>query len=145
MDAHLVLRSSTPHTPPALEGNVLINRLVGAQMHFVPLGPYVSTLRPAMEELAQSLQQEGRRPYLIPVGGSNVLGLWGYMDAWARWIQDGVLVRLCVCASRFRRMSHESVQSAFSDVVLACGSGGTAAGIAIANYLCGGTCKVQRR
>lgn len=26
------------------------------------------------------LEQEGRKPYQIPVGGSNALGTWGYLN-----------------------------------------------------------------
>lgn len=33
--------------------------------------------------LARQLREQGRRPYVIPVGGSNALGCWGYMTAFA--------------------------------------------------------------
>ena len=32
-------------------------------------------------QLAAQLQAEGSSPYVIPVGGSNALGCWGYMMA----------------------------------------------------------------
>jgi 1-aminocyclopropane-1-carboxylate deaminase/D-cysteine desulfhydrase-like pyridoxal-dependent ACC family enzyme len=31
--------------------------------------------------LSQQLQQQGLRPYYIPVGGSSALGCWGYLNA----------------------------------------------------------------
>jgi 1-aminocyclopropane-1-carboxylate deaminase/D-cysteine desulfhydrase-like pyridoxal-dependent ACC family enzyme len=31
--------------------------------------------------LTQQLQQQGLKPYYIPVGGSSALGCWGYLNA----------------------------------------------------------------
>ena len=33
-----------------------------------------------MEGLQYELQGNGQHPYIIPVGGSNVTGLWGYIE-----------------------------------------------------------------
>jgi hypothetical protein len=33
------------------------------------------------EQLSRQLTEAGRKPYVIPVGGSNSLGMWGYMEA----------------------------------------------------------------
>lgn len=33
------------------------------------------------QRLVERLRAAGRRPYLIPVGGSNGLGSWGYLEA----------------------------------------------------------------
>lgn len=32
-----------------------------------------------MEEVAEQLREEGRHPYIIPVGGSNAVGDLGYV------------------------------------------------------------------
>ena len=32
-----------------------------------------------LEQCYDNLVKEGRRPYVIPVGGSNSLGTWGYL------------------------------------------------------------------
>lgn len=32
--------------------------------------------------LLEKLQSEGKKPYLIPVGGSSGVGSWGYLQAW---------------------------------------------------------------
>lgn len=32
-------------------------------------------------KLAAELQEQGKKPYVVPVGGSNSLGTWGYMMA----------------------------------------------------------------
>ena len=56
--------------------------------------------------------------YPIPVGGSNRLGTWGYVQKWDEWVKDGLL---------------QTTRNIFVPV----GSGGTAAGLIIGNYLTG--------
>ena len=34
-----------------------------------------------LKKLSDQLSSQGRRPYSIPVGGSNALGCWGYLEA----------------------------------------------------------------
>src|SRR5256714_2165364 len=63
--------------PPVdeVQGNLLLDRLLGATWSF-------SSDRPASErmaELAEELRAAGRRPYVIPGGGSNGLGALGYV------------------------------------------------------------------
>jgi D-cysteine desulfhydrase len=64
---------------------------------------------------AQQLRDEGRRPYVIPVGGSNALGALGYVRAGLELDQQ------------IRAAGLD-----FSAVVLASGSAGTHAGLALA-------------
>ena len=72
MDAHFVLNGE----PIAeVQGNLLLERLMGATWEF-------SRTRPATErmaEVAEEMRAEGRRPYVIPGGGSNGLGALGYV------------------------------------------------------------------
>lgn len=35
------------------------------------------------QQLERKLRAEGRNPVVIPVGGSNSLGTWGYLEAMA--------------------------------------------------------------
>jgi L-cysteate sulfo-lyase len=58
-------------------GNVLLDRLMGAGMRTVPAD---TDMNAAMAELAAQLTAEGRRPYVIPGGGSNSTGALGYVD-----------------------------------------------------------------
>jgi L-cysteate sulfo-lyase len=70
----LVLRGEAR---PRLEGNLLLDRLVGAHH-------YWSGDRPpseVMAEVVDELRAMGRRPYVIPLGGSNVMGATGYVKA----------------------------------------------------------------
>jgi D-cysteine desulfhydrase len=71
-----------------------------------------------MESAALELAREGKRPYVIPEGGSNGLGALGYVDAMAE----------------LRKQLDAGLgggKTAFEEIVVACGLGGTAAGIAL--------------
>lgn len=70
----LVLRGLPPahHT-----GNLLLNDLLGAHLYWAG-----DRHRPdVMAEVAEELRAMGRKPYLIPLGGSNVMGATGYVLA----------------------------------------------------------------
>ncbi|GGX98417.1 D-cysteine desulfhydrase [Streptomyces anandii] len=60
-----------------LSGNVLLDELLGAEV--VDRVPAGTDMQEAMELLADELRAEGRRPYVIPGGGSNPLGAVGYV------------------------------------------------------------------
>ncbi|HEU5314859.1 MAG TPA: pyridoxal-phosphate dependent enzyme, partial [Chloroflexota bacterium] len=70
LEPYLVLRSLTA---PEQQGNLLLDRLLGAHVQIEPETRSVD-LYPAAERLAESLRAQGRRPYFIPVGGSVPLG-----------------------------------------------------------------------
>jgi D-cysteine desulfhydrase family pyridoxal phosphate-dependent enzyme len=70
---------------PVRQGNLLLDELLDADVHFVPPGPEPIGPNPHEEAcvarvLAQ-LAQEGQRPYFIVGGASNPLGVLGYVDA----------------------------------------------------------------
>ena len=58
-------------------GNVLLNRLMGATMRFVPGG---TDMVAELEASAEAVRQRGGKPYVIPGGGSNPVGALGYVD-----------------------------------------------------------------
>ncbi|WP_019210331.1 D-cysteine desulfhydrase [Yersinia massiliensis] len=66
-----------------------------------------------LAEVATRLEAQGFRPYVVPVGGSNALGALGYVQ----------------CALEIADQSAGNV--AFSTVVVASGSAGTHAGLAV--------------
>jgi D-cysteine desulfhydrase family pyridoxal phosphate-dependent enzyme len=76
----------TTDPDPPNQGNLLLDRLFGATIHFVP-PPVDPTLATSDEEEAKvaevmgSLSARGERPYLIPVGGSSGVGVLGYFSA----------------------------------------------------------------
>jgi len=58
-------------------GNVLLDRLFGARLRFVPGG---SDMAMELERTAQEVRARGGKPYVIPGGGSNAIGALGYVD-----------------------------------------------------------------
>lgn len=58
-------------------GNVLLDEILGARI--VDRLPAGTDMQAAMEERADRLRGEGRRPYVIPGGGSNPTGALGYV------------------------------------------------------------------
>lgn len=97
-----------------LVGNLLLDRLCGAEVRRITAEQY-SRRDAILTGAAIRYQSAGERPYVVPEGGSNGLGALGYVDAMAE-----VKAQL-------------DAQGAppFDVVVLACGSGGTAAGVAL--------------
>jgi len=74
MDCHLVLGGHEPETP---NGNLLLDQLLGARIH------WSGDLRKGerIPELYEQLRRAGRRPYAVPYGGSNVIGAVGLVRA----------------------------------------------------------------
>jgi D-cysteine desulfhydrase len=114
----LLLRVEDPaRTPLPREGNVLLDRLAGADVRLVSREQYAARTS-VMEGVAEELRAQGRRPYVVPEGGSNGLGSLGYV----------------ACMAEVREQMHAGQaggQAPFDVVVHACGSGGTAAGVAL--------------
>ncbi len=58
-------------------GNVFLDHLFGANIHHFDKG---ADMNAAMENKAASLSASGKRPYIIPGGGSNKIGALGYVN-----------------------------------------------------------------
>ena len=58
--------------------NVLLNQLHGST---ISKRPADTDMDAAMETLAQELLDDGKKPYIIPGGGSNEIGALGYVNA----------------------------------------------------------------
>ncbi|XP_057461849.1 putative D-cysteine desulfhydrase 1, mitochondrial [Actinidia eriantha] len=123
LDCYLILRTSKvlADKDPGLTGNLLVERLVGAHIDLVSKEEYAKIGSLALTSLLkEKLINEGRKPYVIPVGGSNSLGTWGYIEA-IREIEQ--------------QLQTGNGKAGFDDIVVACGSGGTIAGLAIGSRL----------
>jgi len=106
-------------------GNMLLDNLSGADIRVVPRSRYVSNLDALFAELESECVQRGRRAYCIPTGGSNDLGVWGYLDASRELAAD---------------VARENFQP--DAIVCATGSGGTLAGLALGSALFGLSARV---
>ncbi len=69
-------RVATPSDAYLNSGNVLLDRIFGANLRSVDKG---TDMDAAMEEVAEELRGQGRTPYIIPGGASNRIGALGYV------------------------------------------------------------------
>ena len=79
LDCHILLEDRTGSNDGSyiLSGNVLLDRLHGAPVSKRPGG---ADMNAEMEDLAEGLLQKGKKPYIIPGGGSNAIGALGYVN-----------------------------------------------------------------
>ena len=85
----LVLTSSS--ADPAVAGNLLLDKLYGAEIRLVPaLDPMfaVGNDEPVVAEVVAEEQAAGRTPYVIPVGGSSGIGVFGYVSGSAELVDQ---------------------------------------------------------
>ena len=84
MDVHIQLEERVDDADALYRasGNVLLDRLLGATMHSFPAGGDEAAADAALDRLARSLADEGRKPYVIHLGpGHPPLGGLGYVLA----------------------------------------------------------------
>ena len=123
MEPHLVLRTADPGRPPPATGNILLDRVAGARIRWITMADWARR-EELMAEMAEELARAGRRPCIIPEGGSSALGAWGYLRAVVEEL-DPALDAL------------PAPPAGPTTVVYACGSGGTGAGLILGAALCG--------
>jgi L-cysteate sulfo-lyase len=80
MESHILLEDRTGYHDEAYahNGNVLLDQLHGAT---ISIRPADSDMNAEMENLALQLRDDGKKPYVIPGGGSNETGALGYVNA----------------------------------------------------------------
>ena len=122
LEVRLLLRTRDPANPPALEGNILLDRLVGAEIVWLTFAQYARRAEILAAE-AESLRNSGRTPYVIPEGGSNAMGAWGYVRAVEELAFD--------LATLPETGNHPTT------IIHATGSGGTTAGLILGVKLMG--------
>jgi len=114
LETHLVLFGDGP---PQLDGNLFLNRLVNAKIKYIPSEQYPQ-IDLIMSQISSGLKASGRKPYIIPEGASNELGVWGYIKA-------GMEIKRQLDPMKLR----------IEKIVTAVGSGGTYAGLWISSRL----------
>lgn len=76
----LALRTSDGRPPARLEGNLLLDRLAGAETRFLTPEDYARR-DDVLATIAEELRSLGRTPWVIPEGASDALGMWGFVTA----------------------------------------------------------------
>ena len=111
LSVHLLLRGE-----PCGEdsGNLLLDRLAGATLSCYPARQYVSEIDALFQQWVDHYAGMGRRALAVPTGGSDGIGLWGYLAA---------------CEEL--RSDFEAAAIETAPRVTASGSGGTQAGLTL--------------
>jgi len=116
LKCHLILRQDPlPAGSTELhDGNLLLDELAGAKIDVYPAKGFGAGLRMRMQAVADRYSTAGVRPYLIPVGASDGIGIWGYIAA-------------------AEELKNDFKRAAINSAVIACasGSGGTQAGLIV--------------
>lgn len=63
------------------EGNLLLDVLFGAEIRYLVNDDANDHLTTAMNKWAEELSNKGRKPFILPIGGSSGLGALGYVKA----------------------------------------------------------------
>jgi len=109
VECHLVLKGKEPRS---MEGNFFLSKLFGAKVKFISVKDYEENVDDIMRNMAGKIRAQGKKTYIIPEGGSDPLGVWGYIKAFQEI-----------------KMQAESANLKFDTIVTAVGSGGTFAGL----------------
>lgn len=111
LKCQLVLEERVAHSyHETANGNNYLYHLLGVDgIRVVPGG---SNMLEELDKLAEELRAQGRRPYIIPGGGSNAIGELGYVS----------------CAQEILAQAFDKGIS-FDRIICASGSGGTHAGL----------------
>ena len=118
---HLVLREGAA----SQGGNLLLDRIAGADICTYPPPVYGPKLPALLEEWRQHYEALGERSMVVPTGASDGIGIWGYalaaQELLADFNREGIAPKYVVCAT---------------------GSGGTQAGLALGFAMAGAAVEV---
>ena len=81
--------------PERFAGNTLLDRLLGAEIEFIPSR---SERVAASEAVLERLGRQGRRPYFVPLGASTPVGALGFVSAVGEMVEQGVVPDVIVHA-----------------------------------------------
>ena len=125
LKVHLILRGELQTSSDEVDGNLLLDQLLGAHLSTYSAAEYSASLPQLFRQWQAHYQALGAKPFLIPTGASDGIGAWGYIKACQELALDfkahGIKPKYIVCAT---------------------GSGGTQAGLTVGGHLWGLGCKV---
>jgi D-cysteine desulfhydrase len=109
LECHLVLGGDEPETA---NGNLLLDNLLGSTIHWAGDNRKGEDI-PAVYS---QLKAQGRKPYVVPYGGSNELGAYAFIRA-------------------MEELDQQVESNQFSSIIFASSSGGTHAGMMLGKAL----------
>lgn len=111
LGVHLLLRGDAPQD---IEGNLLLDHLAGAAVDCYPSAQFVRDIDALFRQCQEHYAALGRKAMVVPTGGSDGIGAWGYIAA---------------CEELARDFDDHGIENAH--IVVATGSGGTQTGLTL--------------
>jgi len=111
LECHLVLGGEEPEQP---QGNLLLDKVYGCHIHWAGENRKGEDI----PVLVAQLKAEGKKPYVIPYGGSNELGAVAFIEAYKEL-----------------NAQREALKVDFSHIIFASSSGATHAGLMLGNKM----------
>ncbi|MDX2370609.1 MAG: D-cysteine desulfhydrase family protein, partial [Colwellia sp.] len=105
LECHLILGGKEPEH---FDGNLLLDKIFGCCIHWAGKNRKGEDI----PQLVEQLKSEGKKPYVVPYGGSNELGAVAFVEA-----------------LRELESQRQSINVSFTHIVFASSSGGTHAGL----------------
>ena len=112
--AHLVLNGEDTELTP--EGNLLLDMFFDAEITYLSAEEYATRKDEVMEEIMADYAAQNIVSYILPVGASNGIGTFGYYSAFMEILEQ-----------------EEELGITFDTICITEGSGGTYAGVYLAN------------
>lgn len=122
LSVHLLLGGKEPDR---LTGNLILNRLLGAEFHFIESDDW-DEWEEENRRIALELESQGRKVFRIPIGGSVPIGALAYTMAFLEILED-----------------QERMGLSFDHIIHASGSAGTQAGLEAGKSLTGWQGKIS--
>ena len=111
LECHLVLGGQEPNQ---LNGNLLLDKIFGCQIHWAGSNRKGEDIPAIVEQL----KKEGKKPYIVPYGGSSELGAFAFVEAFKEL-----------------ELQRQEMNISFTHIVFASSSGGTQAGLMLGNKI----------
>ncbi|WP_201603495.1 D-cysteine desulfhydrase family protein [Psychrobacter submarinus] len=118
LECHLVLGGQAPKQA---QGNLLLDQIYGCHIHWAGANRKGEDI-PA---LVEQLTAKGKKPYVIPYGGSNEHGAIAFVEAYKEM-----------------ESQREAMDVTFSHIVFASSSGATHAGLMLGNKMFDNDCQI---
>jgi D-cysteine desulfhydrase len=115
LECHLVLGGDEP---AKARGNLLLDKIFGCRIHWTKEHRKGEDI----PQIYRQLNAAGKKPYIVPYGGSNELGAIAFAEA-------------------FKEMNEQSSE-AFTHIVFASSSGGTQAGLMLGKTILDSACSL---
>ncbi len=118
LECHLVLGGQAPKQA---QGNLLLDQIYGCHIHWAG----VNRKGEDIPALVERLTADGKKPYVIPYGGSNEIGAVAFLAAYKEM-----------------EAQRRAMDVTFSHIVFASSSGATHAGLMLGNKIYANDCQI---